>query len=79
MSLLEGDSQQGQEIFSSPQHTDQMCGPPSLLSNAYAYGGLFPKEKSSQGVKQITHFDLVPRSAMVELYFQFPMSSWHSA
>jgi hypothetical protein len=29
------DSQQEEEIFSSPHHPDQLSDPPSLLSNVY--------------------------------------------
>jgi hypothetical protein len=45
-------------------------GPPSLLSNGYR--GLFLRGYSGKRPKLATHFHLVPRSRMVELYFYSP-------
>jgi hypothetical protein len=42
------------KFFSSPQRSDRLWGPPSLLSSRF--------------VKQTTHRNLVPISRMVELY-----------
>jgi hypothetical protein len=41
------ESQQGKEFFSTPQHPDQLLGPPSLLSNGHL--GLFPWWLKQQG------------------------------
>jgi hypothetical protein len=48
------------DFFSSPQRSDQLWGLPSLLSNGYR--GLYPRMKSSRGVKLTTHHHQVPRS-----------------
>jgi hypothetical protein len=64
-------SRQGKQIFSTPQHLDQLWGPPSLLSNGYH--GMYSRGKSSGDVKLTTHLHLVPRSRMVELYLHSPI------
>jgi hypothetical protein len=38
----------------------------------------FSRSKVARGVKLTTHFHVVPRSRMVDLYLHSPMSSWHS-
>jgi hypothetical protein len=58
-------------IFSSPLHPDWYWGPSSLLSNGYL-GIFFPGAKQL-GVKLTTHFHLVPRSRMMELYLRSPI------
>jgi hypothetical protein len=57
---------------STPQRPHWLCSPPNLLSNGYRR--LFPRGKSSRGVKLTTHLHLAPRSRMVELYLYSPMS-----
>jgi hypothetical protein len=60
----------GKRPFSTPQHPDRFCGPPSLLFNGYLE--LFPRVQSGQGVKLPIHLPLVPRSRMMELYLHSP-------
>jgi hypothetical protein len=48
----------GQEVFSSPERPDRLCGPPSLLFKGYR--GCVPG-KNGLGVKLTTHLYLVPR------------------
>jgi len=49
---------QGLFFFSQP-HQDQICGPPSVLSNGYQW--FFPREQTGLGVKLTTHLHLVLR------------------
>jgi hypothetical protein len=58
-----------EQVFSTPQRSDRLSGPPSLHSNGY--WGLFPRRKSGRGVKLTTHLHIVPRSRMAELYLHF--------
>jgi hypothetical protein len=51
----------GRSISSTPQHTDQLWGPPSLL-----YNGCCGENRRRR--KLTTHLHLVPRPRMVELY-----------
>jgi hypothetical protein len=62
----------GKRFFFTPQCSYRFWGPPNLLSDGYQ--GLFPRGYSGQGVKLTTHLSLVPRSRMVELYLQTPIS-----
>jgi hypothetical protein len=60
-------------FFSSPCHSDRFWGPPSLLCNGYW-------EHSGQGMKLITHLQLVPRSRIRNFINPLPHTpSWHSA
>jgi hypothetical protein len=55
-------------IFSSSlQHPDRLWGSLDVLSSGYQGGS-----KSGQGVKLITHLQLVPK--YVEMYLHFPIS-----
>jgi hypothetical protein len=54
------------KIYFSPQHPDRLWDPPSLLSNGY--GGLLSRRYSGQDMNLTTHFHVVPRSRMVEIY-----------
>jgi hypothetical protein len=58
--------QQEQDIFLSPQRPVRLRGPPSLLF--YGFRG-----KSGRGVKLTTHFHLVLRSRILEIYLRSPI------
>jgi hypothetical protein len=49
------------KFVSSPQHQDQLWGPPSLLK---VYQGLSPQAKSDRKVKLTSIFHLIPRYRM---------------
>jgi hypothetical protein len=57
-------------FFISPERADMFWGASSLLSNWY--WELIPRNWSGRDVKLTTHFYLVPRSRMVQLYLHSP-------
>jgi hypothetical protein len=48
----------GKTFFSTPEHPQQLCGPPGLLFNEYWRS--YPRCGSHWGMKLITHVHLVP-------------------
>jgi hypothetical protein len=50
----------GKIFYSTPQRTDRLWIPPSLLADGYTL--LFPRGYSGWGLKLSTHLYLVPRS-----------------
>jgi hypothetical protein len=61
----------GKKFVSVPQRPDRLWGPHSRLFNDLP-GTPYPEVKRSV-VKLITHFYLVLRSRMMELYLYFPI------
>jgi hypothetical protein len=57
----------GKEFFSSPQRSDWLWDPSSLLSNGY-----WGQRVKRQAVKLTTHFNVVPKSR-IELYLHSPI------
>jgi hypothetical protein len=60
----------GKRVFSYTQLWDRLWGPPSLLYSGYWGISL---GQGGWGVKLTTHFHVVPRPGMVELYFYSPI------
>jgi hypothetical protein len=54
----------GSRIFSSPNRSDRLWGPPNLQSNGY-------RRLFHRGLKLTTHLQLLPRSRIAELYIHF--------
>jgi len=52
----------GKTFFSTPEHPQQLCGPPRLLFNEYWQS--YPRCRGHWGMKLTTHVHLVPRLRM---------------
>jgi hypothetical protein len=64
----------GMRFLSSPQLSDALWGPYSLLPNGYRE--IFPRKWSGLGVKLTTHLHLPSGSRMLKLYLNSPHTSW---
>jgi hypothetical protein len=71
--------ERGRDFFSLPLCPDQLCCPPSLLSDGYQE--LFPYGLRGQGMKMTTGLHLLPRLRCVVLYLHSPhvFMAWYKS